>query len=109
VGIALAATELTRGTARYHDAISEHVTASSPAAMAFLNRAQAGMMALGSDAGSAYHRALALLNLIVTRQAAVLAYNHIFALVTVLFVVAVPLVALLAKPADGEAVELPAE
>ena len=109
VGIALAATELTRGTARYHDMIAEHLTASNPAAMSFLSRVQGGMTALGSDAGTASHRALALLNLSVHRQAAVLAYNHIFALVTILFVVAVPLVALLAKPADSDAVELPAE
>jgi DHA2 family multidrug resistance protein len=107
VGIALAATELTRGTARYHDMISEHVTAFDAAPAAFLARAQAAMMAAGADAGTAYRRALGVLNLSVHRQAAVLAYNHIYALVTILFLAAVPLAALLAR-SKGQGVPDPA-
>ncbi len=110
VGIALAATELTRGTSRYHDLIAEHVTGFDATSLGFLARAQAAMAAAGADAGTAYQRALALLNLNVLRQAAVLAYNHVFELVTLLFVVAVPLVALLARPqTDREPVEVMAE
>ena len=110
VGIALAATELTRGTARYHDMIAEHVTGFDPVSASFMARAQAAMAAAGADATTAYHRALALLNLSVMRQAAVLAYNHVFELVTLLFVFAVPLVLLLAQPgASEEPVEIMAE
>ncbi|HEX9107097.1 MAG TPA: DHA2 family efflux MFS transporter permease subunit, partial [Longimicrobiales bacterium] len=110
IGIALAATELTRGTARYHDALAEHVTGFDATSAAFMARAQAAMQAAGADAGTAYQRALALLNGSVLRQAAVLAYNHVFELVTLLFVLAVPLVFLLAKPgASTEPVEIVAE
>src|SRR5512142_833908 len=72
IGIALAATELMRGTTRYHDMLAEHVTSFDPTASAFMARVQSGMVALGADAGTAYQRALALLNGTVTRQAAVL-------------------------------------
>ena len=43
-------------------------------------------------------QALKLLDLTVLRQAAVLAYNHVFALVVVLFVLGLPLVLLLKAP-----------
>ena len=109
VGIALAATELTRGTSRYHDLIAEHVTRFDPTAAGFLAKAQAAMMAAGADAATASQRALKLLDLSVLRQAAVLAYNHVFELVTLLFVIAVPLVALLAKPQAGVDMEMMAE
>ena len=101
VGIALAATELTRGTARYHDLLAEHVTAFDAATRAFLTRAQAAMAAAGADAGTAYHQAVALLNGTVYRQAAVLAYNHIYALVGLLFLISIPLVLLLGGSASG--------
>ncbi len=109
VGIALAATELERGTTRYHDLLISHVTAYDPAATSFMARAQAGMATVSADAAGAYERALKLLDLSVLRQAAVLAYNHVFELVTLLFVVALPLVALLARPSDGAEVEAMAE
>jgi len=50
---------------------------------------------MGSDTVSAGHRALAILNLRVTRQAVVLSYNHLFQLTAVLFVVVLPLAWLL--------------
>ena len=55
----------------------------------------AGMVRAGADAYTALQRALQILNLEVTKQAAVLAYNHVLLLVALLFVVSVPLVLLL--------------
>ncbi len=109
VGIALAATELTRGTSQYHDVLAQHVTAYDPTSVALLGRIQAGMAAVGADAGTAYDRALKLLDLTVLRQAAVLAYNHVFQLVTVLFLVSVPLVFLLARSVRDGGVEVVGE
>jgi DHA2 family multidrug resistance protein len=97
VGIALAATELTRSSVRYHDLLAEHVTVFDAATTAFLARVQAGMVSAGADVGTAAQRALAVLNLQVHRQAVVLAYNHIFSLCAVMFLLAMPLVWMLAS------------
>ncbi len=66
----------------------------------------AGMRAAGADAFTAAQRALAVLDGIVSQQAAVLAYNHVFELITLLFVISVPLVLFLkgVEHAEGVAV-----
>ena len=61
-------------------------------------------MQRGEDAATAAKQALRLLDARTARQAAVLAYNHVFALVTVLFLVSIPLVLLLrSSMADPDA------
>lgn len=95
VGIAVAASELTRGVARYHSVLAEHVTAYNPIAREWLQGAEAAMRRAGADAVTAGQRALELIDLDVNRQAAVLSYNHVFALVAALFVIVLPLVLLL--------------
>ncbi len=92
VGIAASATVLTRTVARDRALLGEHITAYSPQAQQFLSGATNGLMQKGADWATAHTQALALLAGSVTRQAAVLAYNHVFALITVLFLVSVPLV-----------------
>ena len=104
VGIAMAATELTSGTSRYHDVLSRNVTMYQDATRTFLQQATAAMMHAGADSYTAARRALALLDGTVTRQAAVLAYNHVFLLITLLFIIVLPLVFLLR--AGGEAGEI---
>ncbi len=95
VGIAIAANQVDAGTHRYHDLLAEGVTPYAEGARMMLQRLTAGMVQAGADAVSAAHRALAILNLQVTRQAVVLAYNHLFQLAAMLFVVALPLTLLL--------------
>ena len=95
IGIAVAATQLSYGTSRYHDVLAEHVTAYGEGTRLFLQRMTAAMRAAGADPVTAAKRAVAILDGRVTRQAVVLAYNHIFELAAVLFVVAIPLVLLL--------------
>jgi MFS transporter, DHA2 family, multidrug resistance protein len=92
VGVALSATELTSGISRYHDIISWHLSATDPTTWRWLQMVEGGMRAAGSDAFTAARRALTLLDGIVTQQAAVMAYNHVFVLITGLFVISVPLV-----------------
>ncbi len=106
VGIAVAATSLTRSMARNHAILGQHATAYDPATINFLARATAGMQARGMDLGTARTRALQLLNLSFLRQAAVLAYNHVFALVTILFLISLPLVLLLRSPRGPVEVEV---
>ena len=65
------------------------------------------MMRAGADKFTAHQRALELLDISVTRQATVLAYNHVFLLVTILFVLSLPLVLLLRRGSVPDGVEMP--
>jgi len=96
VGIAIAATTLTSSTARYHAILAEDAGASSVGRQS-LNSLIGGMMAKGADAFTAKMEAIKLLDGIVSRQAAVLAYNHVFVLVSSLFFIGFPLVFLLRR------------
>ncbi len=109
VGIALAATELTRGQAVYHDRLAEHLTIYSPETQSWLHAITAGMMRAGADAYTATQRALRILDLDVLRQATVLAYNHVLLLVAALFLVSLPLVLLIRGHRGGARAELAAE
>jgi DHA2 family multidrug resistance protein len=97
VGIAIAATELTSGTSRYHDELAAAMNRRVLQTSGFLQGTTAAMRRLGLDSATAAKRAYDLLDLRVTRQAAVLAYNHVFEMVTILFLASVPLVLLLRR------------
>ncbi len=97
VGIAIAATQLTSGTARYQAVLGTHLSMLNANTRAWLDAAVGAMMRAGTDRFTATQRAIALLQGKVMRQAVVLAYNHVFALVTALFLVALPLVLLLRR------------
>jgi DHA2 family multidrug resistance protein len=96
VGIAVAATQLTTHTAIYRAELVSHMgTTQLVQAHRFMQMTAAAMRERGLDALAATQRALAILDLRITRQAATLAYNHVFLLVTLLFAISVPLVFLL--------------
>lgn len=95
IGIALAATLLTHSEAKYHAVLIED--ASGTVAQSWVAGVTAAMRHLGADALTARNRALALLDFKVSQQATVLAYNHIFVLVAVLFTLSLPLVLLLQR------------
>ncbi|MGD8278568.1 MAG: DHA2 family efflux MFS transporter permease subunit [Gemmatimonadota bacterium] len=95
VGIALSATTLTRSMSGFHARLSEHVTAFDGPTQQFIRGATAGMIQRGVDPFTARLRALKLIDLTVLQQAAVLAYNHVFLLVTILFLFTLPLALLL--------------
>jgi DHA2 family multidrug resistance protein len=97
VGIAIAATQLTSGTQRYHAMLVEEAGIGNPAVVQFLRATTAAMMRAGADALAARERALELLDLRVTAQASVLAYNHVFLLMALVFVIGFPLVLLLRR------------
>jgi DHA2 family multidrug resistance protein len=103
VGIAVAATELTAGVTRYHAVLAETAGTANSAAVSWLSATTSALMArTGADFQSARLQALKLLDVIVTRQATVLSYNRVFVLVSLLFIIALPLVFLLKR---GHAVE----
>jgi DHA2 family multidrug resistance protein len=105
VGIAAAATLLASGTVRYHAILSEDAGQSMIAAQT-LNAATAGMVSKGSDPFTARQQALRIIDGTIVRQATMLAFNHVFALVSVLFFVATPLVLLLRRGTPGAEVEI---
>ena len=107
VGIAVAATELVRSQARFHDVLAEHVTPYGAATQDWLRRVTAGMMSTGADAATATERAIRLLDLRVMRQAIALAYNHVLLLVAALFVVSLPLVLLVRGHRDAKVEVVP--
>jgi DHA2 family multidrug resistance protein len=106
VGIALAATLVARGTVVYRSRLSEAITPENPAVSNWLHAGAQASASLGTDAAAAKLRALALLDGYVTRQASVLAYNHVYQLITLSFFAALPLVLLLRKPKGRVEVEI---
>jgi DHA2 family multidrug resistance protein len=105
VGVALAATTLTSDTIRYHAVLSDRAGASG-FGLQRLNQMIAGMVGKGSDLYTAKQQAMRLLDGLISRQAAVLAYNHVFLLVSLLFFISLPLVLLLRRGERGADVEI---
>jgi DHA2 family multidrug resistance protein len=105
VGIAVAATLVTNDTTRYYSVIGASVTLYDAATRRFLAAATAAMLRSGVDSMTAGRRALALLNLTLIEQSTVLAYNHVFKLVALLFAFSVPLALFLRRPSGGAEAE----
>ncbi len=57
--------------------LSEHVTMMDPGSLARISMLSHGFMARGADAGTALHRAYAVLDRQILGQASVIAYGHI--------------------------------
>ena len=95
IGIAIAANQVDAGTHRFHDQLAEGVTMYSEGARTMLQRMTGAMIQAGGDSVTAVQRGLAIMNGRVTRQAVVLAYNHLFQLAAMLFVVSLPLTLML--------------
>ncbi len=101
VGIAIAATEVSRGSARYFALLTAHVTAFDPVTRQWLRGATGAMQRFGASADDARLRALALLARSIRQQAAVLSYDHVLYLIAILFAVALPLALLLRRGQGG--------
>jgi DHA2 family multidrug resistance protein len=95
IGIALAASQLTKSMTTYHALLAEKVTDYNGAASSWLQTLTGGMQAQGSDPATGRQMALTLLDGELSRQAGMMAYNHMFLLVTVLFVISMPFIFLL--------------
>lgn len=106
VGIALSATFLTRYETVYHSFLVEKITAVNDAAQNFLSGLSGLYFSSGYDAERANMMSMQAMNGLVTKQGAMMAFNHVFLLVALLFLFSLPLVLLLKdekKPsASGE-------
>ncbi len=104
IGVAVAATMLSASTVRYHAMLTEKVGPGSVGAQ-WLRQLIAHFVGQGRDPVLARSLAARLLDGEILRQAAMLAYNHVFALISLLFLLSVPLVLLLRhgkQEGDGE-------
>lgn len=98
VGIALAATCLSRFSQFYQNNLATHVTPYDPQTQARLAAIKSAVMARGLDAVTAEKLSLAGIYGAVQRQAGMLAYNRLFWLVGVAFLVVIPFLLLLRRP-----------
>jgi MFS transporter, DHA2 family, multidrug resistance protein len=105
VGIAIAATTLTTTTVRYHAILSEDAGASAVGRQ-WLDALTNAMKAKGADMFTAQTQAMRVLDGLINRQASVLAYNHVFVLVSSLFFLGFPLVFLLRGGSPDSEVEV---
>ena len=95
IGIALAATLLTRGENWNRAIITEHVTIFRDVTSESLNRLSSFFYSQGLDRISAGRRALKVLDGFIMQQASMLSFNHIFFLMAALFLFSIPLVFLI--------------
>ncbi len=105
VGIAISATMLVSSTVRYHAILSEDAGASGHARQ-LLQQITGGMMAKGADAFTAKEQAMRIIDGLIGKQAAVLAYNHVFVFVASLFFIGFPLVFLLRRGTPSADMEI---
>jgi len=95
VGIALAATFLTRGETYYRAILSEHVTVFRDIGPGSLHQIASLMSSRGTRVGDTDMAVLKFVERTMMRQASMLAYNHVFFLITLLFLFSIPLALLI--------------
>jgi DHA2 family multidrug resistance protein len=98
VGIALAATMLTRGETWNRAMLTEHVTVFSDTTAQTVRAFSSLLSSHGADPTTAGTGALKMLEDMVMRQASMLSYNHVFFLIAALFFLSMPLVLLVKDP-----------
>ncbi len=97
IGIAVAATLYVRGQSVQRVHLAADVTPLSPHALEWLDQLTRRLQIQGGDVTAAKTGALALLDKMVSQQAAILSFNRVYALMTLLFLGTLPLVLLLGK------------
>jgi MFS transporter, DHA2 family, multidrug resistance protein len=98
VGIAISATLLSRYAQFYQTNLVAHVNPYNPVVQSRLAMLKSATMARGMDAVAAEKSALAIIYGSVQRQSYMLAYNRIFFVVGLAFLIVIPLLLLLKKP-----------
>jgi DHA2 family multidrug resistance protein len=102
VGIAMTTTLLARRAQTLTSVLGSHVSAYDSTSIGLVRAFQRGLLAAGADAHTALSRTQALLFGAVQRQAAMVATLRIFQLFGVLFLVAIPVVLLMKRPAQSD-------
>ncbi len=100
IGIASFVTLLLRNAAQAFGSMISHFNPERPEVMERLAQYKGALMARGLDAASASEGALKMLSGIVHREAMVIAFDKLFFLCSLLFLVALPLLWFLKQPKD---------
>jgi DHA2 family multidrug resistance protein len=98
VGIAIAATMLTRGENFSRARLMEHVTVFGDKTIGILNSLTQYFYSRGADMADAQSKALKAIEGIVMRQASMISFNYVFFLIAVLFALSIPLIFLITDP-----------
>jgi MFS transporter, DHA2 family, multidrug resistance protein len=101
IGIAAVTTLVARNQQTDTSTLAAHIAAGNPRAQYSLETLRRLFVSRGADSVTANRRAYAAMFAMVQRQAGMLAFNHTYWLLAVLFVVMLPLVALMRKPSSG--------
>jgi DHA2 family multidrug resistance protein len=101
VGIAIIAMLNTRYQQKYINILGSHVSAGDPQTQQWFNALRSMHLANGAGPGLADQRAYGGLFGVVQQQAAMRAFVDLFQLVTIVFVLMIPLVLIMRKPKDG--------
>ncbi len=104
IGIAIAASQLTKAMTGYHALLAEKVTEYSQVGTQWIGTVTGGMQGQGADPATARQMALTLMDGEVSRQAGMMAYNYMYLLVTILFIISLPFVFLLKSQKKREGV-----
>jgi DHA2 family multidrug resistance protein len=98
VGIAMAATLLARYGQFYQTGLVAHINPYNPTFQMRMNDIQQALIAKGMAITQSEHTALGMMYGEVRRQAGSLAFNHIFFIIGLAFLVIIPLLLLLKRP-----------
>ena len=102
IGLAVAATMLSRFNMTARTALISHVTGTDPTAMMRLRQMTGALTARGLDALGARETALRGIDIAVSRQATLISFERVFLLAGVLFFLVLPLLAFLKAPKTPE-------
>ncbi|HEX3770333.1 MAG TPA: DHA2 family efflux MFS transporter permease subunit [Polyangiaceae bacterium] len=100
IGLAVAATLLSRYGVQARTALIAHVTMTDPAAMDRMRQTAGGFMARGFDAHTARELAMRAVDGAIAVQSQLLAFERVFLLAGVLFLLVLPLLIFLKTPDD---------
>jgi DHA2 family multidrug resistance protein len=103
IGLAVAATMLSRFNAQSRTALISHVTGGTPETMARIRQTIGAMAARGMDTSHAQETALRAIDGAVSRQATLISFERVFLLAGVLFVLVLPLLIFLKAPKEEQA------
>jgi DHA2 family multidrug resistance protein len=98
IGIAAAATMVSRQTTAHTAILAEQVHPFSTSARLMVENLRASMMAAGSSSSLATNQAYAMLQGMLSRQAAMGAFIDVIRLLGIIFIAAIPLVFIMKRP-----------
>jgi DHA2 family multidrug resistance protein len=99
IGIAVTGTMLTRQRQTFGASLGEHVSAYDATTQSMFEQIRAGLIASGADMVTATERTYAVLHGMLLRQASILSFVTLFRVLGLVFLLMIPLVLIMRRPA----------